>query len=191
MTPPEPTIFEGHILERTCHSSQCLSQPAAVLPGVLGCLSNMDCHLFLIIQLSTPPCIFYLNCCSSPLGSKKIGSLISLLWAVAEDNECCTLEERLQSHYSKIPSLSPGGKALKIPHSPQAQCPTLPVAGHHQPQSELIRLLQNNLFRTCKDICLGFLHGALLTLSFVYYYRILPSTMTSVPAAPARQTWAA
>lgn len=82
-------------------------QRQAVLPrGCSSYLSNLDCHLFLITQAHHTILYFYLHCYSSQLGPKEIGLLTWLLWAVVEDNECCTLEERLKTHFSKMPGLS-------------------------------------------------------------------------------------
>lgn len=135
--------------------------------------------------------VFLLNTVnSSRLGSKKRDSLILPLWAVAEDNECCTLEERLKNHFSKTPIHSSDGESTQNPilTSKGAVLNHCLTEGHHQTKNEFfLRLLKNNLIRTCKHAYLWFIHGAHLTLSFIYFYRISPSMMTSVPAVPVRQ----
>lgn len=52
----------------------------------------------------------YLYCCSSQLGSKQMGLLISLLWSVTEDNEFCALGEKLKNHFSATPILASDGE---------------------------------------------------------------------------------
>ena len=84
-------------------------------------------------------------------------------------------------------------KAPRIPYPAQkAQCSQpLPGEGHQTKYESLLRLLKKNLSRTCKHTYLWFTHYAHLTVTFICFFRILPSMMTSVPAVPVQQTWAA
>ena len=63
--------------------------------------------------------------------------------------------------------------------------------GHPTKCASLLRWLIKNLSKACKQTCLWFTHRAHLTRSFVYFFRIFPSMMISVLAAPVQQTWAA
>lgn len=106
-------VSEGCIPEGTCHFSQDLSQPAprCLSQGRSSYLPDMSCHLFLITQPLHSILFFYLLCSSSQLGSKQMGLLISLLWAVTGDNEFCTLGEKLKNHFSTTPILASDGES--------------------------------------------------------------------------------
>lgn len=106
---------ERCIQEGTCHFSQYLSQPAArhLSQGHPSYLPDMNCHLFLITQPLHSILFFYLLCSSLQLGSKQMGLLISLLWAVTEDNEFCTLGEKLKNYFSTTPILASDGESAR------------------------------------------------------------------------------
>lgn len=116
---------EGSIQEGTCHFSQCLSQPATqhLSQGLSSYLPDMSRHLSLITQPLHTILYSYLHRFPSQLGSKHVGLLISLLWALAEGNEFWTLGEKLENHCCLPPILTSMEKVPRI--SNQASSPLL------------------------------------------------------------------
>lgn len=121
--PPELIILKVISRGRSAFS-QYLSWQAILPRGCSSYLSNMDGHLFLITQALHTILYFYLYCYSSRVGSKKIGLLMLLLWAVAEDNEACILEEGLKNDCSKTPILSSDRESAQ--NSPSVAKGTVP-----------------------------------------------------------------
>lgn len=106
---------EGYIQEGTCHFSQYLSQPATrhLSQGHSSYLPDMSYHLFLITQPLHTILYSYLHGFSSQLGSKQMGLLISLLWALAEGNEFWTLGEKLKTQFCILPTLESDGEGAQ------------------------------------------------------------------------------
>lgn len=149
---------EGYIQEGTCHFSQHLSQPAThhLSQGHSSYLLDMNCHLFLITQPLHTILYSNLHRFLSQLGSKQMGLLIALLWALAEGNEFCTLGEKLKNHFC-IPHIvvsdGEGAQDFQSGFCPTAQLKVVPKAHSSSSKGSWMNAFSMNHLRTREHTC--------------------------------------